>query len=65
MRFHFTYGLTAALLGSLGVGQLAAGQQIQFGDRVSDSRQSHVLLLSDSVEVTAGTPQDINSPANS
>jgi hypothetical protein len=33
--------------------------QIQFGDRAAESRKSHVVLLTDSAEVSAGSPQEI------
>lgn len=34
-------------------------QQIDFGDRVAESKKGHVVLLTDSVEIAAGSPQDV------
>ena len=41
------------------LGQRGPAQQIQFGDRPLESRKSHVALLTDSVEVAAGSPQEV------
>ena len=55
-----------AALGAVLASWDVAAQQIQFGDRgdritdhAGESKKSHVLLLSDAVDVTAGTPQDV------
>ena len=58
MRILLTGALGALLLASG-----AAAQQIQFGDRpvdrVAESKKLHVVLLTDSAEVTAGLPQEL------
>lgn len=48
--------LAGLLLACVGV---VNAQQIQFGERPAEKGRGHVLLLTDAVELAAGTPQDV------